>query len=31
MIIDMVVMTCDIVSMVNEVDRVKLVLYLNRI
>ena len=31
MIIDMVVMTCDIVSMVNEVDRVKLVLYLNQI
>ena len=30
MIIDMV-MTCDIVNMVNEVDRVKLVLYLNRI
>ena len=30
MIIDMV-MTCDIVSMVNEVDRVKLVLYLNQI
>ena len=30
MIINMV-MTCDIVSMVNEVGRVKLVLYLNQI